>query len=178
MVFLYVLIVILGICIDVYFAYQFSAAAQEKGYGEGRYFWLCLLFGLPGWLLVCALPDTGHDEKIGELTAQLSRLNDELKATRVQQANQPRTEPRELPRTQAPAAPKAVPLSSAPQQPVRPSTPPASKPSQATSAAPLQEGEKLRPLPGSAPGTVVCPKCGEQQREGRSRCWACGVLFE
>ena len=126
MVFLYVLIVILGICIDVYFAYQFSAAAAEKGYGEGRYFWLCLLFGLPGWLLVCALPDTGHDEKIGELTAQLSRLNDELNASRVQRASGPDTSPRELPRTQAPAAPKAVPLSSAPQQPVRPSTPPAS----------------------------------------------------
>ena len=174
---IYVLSVIIGIVVSVLLAFQFSSAAEQKGYGESRYFWLCLLLGLPGWLLVCALPDKSRDEDMARLESELHSLTDELRASRIgspERSGGART----LPHTQSPAAPRAVPLSSAQSQSVRAPAPSASNPSQATDAAPLGENGAVRPTPGTAPGTIVCPRCGEVQREGRSRCWSCGVMFE
>ncbi len=44
--------VLLAVC-----AWQFQKIAAKKGHPERRWFWLCLLLGLPGWLMVVALPD-------------------------------------------------------------------------------------------------------------------------
>ena len=54
-----VIILILGgaIFLSIWIAMQFSNAAKAKGYYQSRYFWLCFLFGLTGYLLVIALPD-------------------------------------------------------------------------------------------------------------------------
>ena len=49
--------VLIGIVVHIVFAFLFRNAARMKGHTERRYFWLCLVFGLPGWILVAALPD-------------------------------------------------------------------------------------------------------------------------
>lgn len=55
----------LAICIAAlvllwFVAKCFYEAAKEKGYHSKKYLWLCFWLGLPGWLLVCALPDRGN----------------------------------------------------------------------------------------------------------------------
>ena len=52
-----VLILVLAVIVHVVFAFLFRNAARMKGHPMWRYFFLCLLFGLPGWILVAALPD-------------------------------------------------------------------------------------------------------------------------
>lgn len=58
-VILFVVLFLLYLLLSFYIAYQFSEVASEKGYHDNKYLWLCFLLGLPGWLLVCALPDRG-----------------------------------------------------------------------------------------------------------------------
>ncbi len=53
----WILIAFIWIAIDAFLASEFMDAAEEKGYDDRKYFWFCLLFGLPGWMLVIALPD-------------------------------------------------------------------------------------------------------------------------
>lgn len=38
-------------------ANEFSKIAAMKGHKEGKWFWLCLIFGIVGWLMIIALPD-------------------------------------------------------------------------------------------------------------------------
>ena len=52
-----VIAVVLAVIVHVVFAFLFRNAARMKGHPQRRYFWLCLVFGLPGWILVAALPD-------------------------------------------------------------------------------------------------------------------------
>ena len=51
--------IILYLCIAYFLAVQFAEAASEKGYNSSKYLWISLLFGVAGWILVCALPDRG-----------------------------------------------------------------------------------------------------------------------
>lgn len=51
---------IIGLCILYYIAKQFFEVAKAKGYNDSKYLWICFWLGLPGWLLVCALPDRGN----------------------------------------------------------------------------------------------------------------------
>lgn len=55
-----ILALIIDLCASYFLAGQFSEAASEKGYHSRKYFWISFLLGLPGWLLVMALPDRGH----------------------------------------------------------------------------------------------------------------------
>ena len=57
LVFLYLLIAAAFIVLDYFIAKWFFEAAEEKGYHNKKYFWICFLLGAAGWILVCALPD-------------------------------------------------------------------------------------------------------------------------
>lgn len=48
---------ILLIWIDYLVSNEFYLAAQAKGYARKKYFWICFLLGVIGYLLVIALPD-------------------------------------------------------------------------------------------------------------------------
>jgi hypothetical protein len=50
-------------------AAEFSEVASEKGYTSKKYYWICLLLGIAGYILVCALPDRGN---------RTSAISDEL----------------------------------------------------------------------------------------------------
>ena len=65
----WILIAFIWIAIDAFLASEFMDAAEEKGYDDRKYFWFCLLFGLPGWMLVIALPD--RPGRMGRQTAKL-----------------------------------------------------------------------------------------------------------
>ena len=54
---LYILGFIIAIVVDVIIARAFADVAEDKGHTESKYFWMCVLFGIPGYLLVIALPD-------------------------------------------------------------------------------------------------------------------------
>lgn len=56
-------IVAAAIWVAWYIALQFQVAAKDKGYIEKKYFWLCFLLGMVGYLLVVALPDRGKAAK-------------------------------------------------------------------------------------------------------------------
>lgn len=56
MVFLLIVIALLFV-LSYFIAKWFNEVAEEKGYYDNKYFWICFLLNLPGWLLVVALPD-------------------------------------------------------------------------------------------------------------------------
>lgn len=54
---LYLLVVLALYFVLLYFiAKWFFEVVEEKGYHDKKYFWICFWLGLPGWLLVIALP--------------------------------------------------------------------------------------------------------------------------
>ena len=73
---LYVLAGIVVIGIDVYIAWLFQNAAEEKGHGDQKYFWICLLLGLPGWIYVAALPDVASKRVIMNALKELKPQTD------------------------------------------------------------------------------------------------------
>ena len=48
---------VLLLALSYFLAKCFAEVAEEKGYYDDKYFWICFLLNLPGWLLVVALPD-------------------------------------------------------------------------------------------------------------------------
>jgi hypothetical protein len=58
--------VVIGV--DYLLAKEFQAAALAKGYAQKKYFWLCFLLGMMGYILVVALPDRGNTHKAMEET--------------------------------------------------------------------------------------------------------------
>lgn len=50
----------LWIFIDAYVSELFYNVAADKGYSDRKYYRICFWLGLPGWLLVCAMPDRGN----------------------------------------------------------------------------------------------------------------------
>lgn len=56
--------VLVGLCLYLwifwYLAKQFFEIAKAKGYSDRKYLWICFWLGLPGWLLVIALPDRAN----------------------------------------------------------------------------------------------------------------------
>lgn len=63
LVFLYLLIAAAFIVLDYFIAKWFFEAAEEKGYHDKKYFWICFWLGAAGWILVCALPDRGNSSQ-------------------------------------------------------------------------------------------------------------------
>lgn len=64
LIFLGLVLLILSIWIDYLVAKEFCVAAKLKGYSEKKYFWICFLLGLVGYLLIIALPDRGDNQRI------------------------------------------------------------------------------------------------------------------
>lgn len=58
-----VILAIVAILILFYIAYQFYSVACDKGYNEMKYFWICFLLPIVGYMLVIALPDRGEKEQ-------------------------------------------------------------------------------------------------------------------
>ena len=63
MILLYIIIWVVALIIQYFVAKQFESAAADKGYQGSRFFHLSFWLGLPGWLLVIALPDRGSNNK-------------------------------------------------------------------------------------------------------------------
>ena len=63
MIILYIIILALAILLNYFVAKQFQSAAADKGYLGDKFFHLPFWFGLPGWLLVIALPDRGSSNE-------------------------------------------------------------------------------------------------------------------
>lgn len=70
MAFLILLAIGLVVCFSLILANEFAKIATAKGYTYNKYFWLCFLFSIAGYLLVIALPDINarvEDKKEFEL---------------------------------------------------------------------------------------------------------------
>ena len=70
--FIYVLIGIALIIINLYISALFDEVAAHKGFDERKYFWICFFFGIAGYLLVVALPDL--NDRIAPQSTQPSSL--------------------------------------------------------------------------------------------------------
>lgn len=46
-----------------FMAKEFYRVAKDKGYPQKKYFWVCFLLGIVGYLLVIALPDRANSNK-------------------------------------------------------------------------------------------------------------------
>ena len=57
------LILVFWIVITSILAEQFYEVAQEKGYDDRKYFRICFWLGLPGYLLVIALPNRSNSQQ-------------------------------------------------------------------------------------------------------------------
>ena len=56
-IFIYIIILAVVLVINHYIANQFYNNAVLKGHNERKYYWICFLLGLVGYLLVISLPD-------------------------------------------------------------------------------------------------------------------------
>lgn len=62
MVIVYLLLLAFIVALDYFIAKWFCEAAQEKGYHDKKYFWICFLLGAIGYLLIIALPDRKNNQ--------------------------------------------------------------------------------------------------------------------
>lgn len=56
-VFVIAFAIVLMLALSWFLAREFYKVARDKGYKERKFFWICFLLGLPGWILVAAMPD-------------------------------------------------------------------------------------------------------------------------
>ncbi len=54
-----VLLVMVVLAVSWYLAGEFHRAAVARGWPQKKYFWICFLLPIAGYLLVLALPDRG-----------------------------------------------------------------------------------------------------------------------
>lgn len=66
------LVVALGV--SYYIAQQFQGIAEYKGYSEKKYLWICFFLGIPGYLLVIALPDRNAQPTDGTAQSALHHI--------------------------------------------------------------------------------------------------------
>lgn len=55
--FAYLVIIAVVVCVHIICTKSFADVAEEKGFTDKKYLWLCLLLPPVGYLLVIALPD-------------------------------------------------------------------------------------------------------------------------
>lgn len=67
-------VIVLYFYLAFYLAQCFTDVAGAKGFREKRYFWVCFLFPIAGYLLVIALPDRGVVNP--QANNELPELND------------------------------------------------------------------------------------------------------
>lgn len=51
-----IILIVVALYVDYLIAREFSNAAEDKGYPEQKYLWICFFLGPIGYLLVIALP--------------------------------------------------------------------------------------------------------------------------
>lgn len=61
-VFICLLVAVICFTLAYYIAKWFYEVAEEKGYHNKKYFWICFWLGWIGYLLVVALPDRGNQK--------------------------------------------------------------------------------------------------------------------
>ena len=52
-----IFLLIVYFALMIWIAKEFQYVSQKKGYTSNRYFWICLIIPLAGWILVAALPE-------------------------------------------------------------------------------------------------------------------------
>ena len=157
---LYILLAIVGVAIEVMVALEIETAANEKGYEGKKYFWYALLFGPAGWAIVIALPDRKTRASLDAIGKLLEKTGDGQRDRAPGSAPAgPGAAKREAP--VAAPAPEKVPERD-------------TVPEQSEQAAPTGPQAPVR---AAKAGMVICPACGQEQPEGRSVCWNCGVRF-
>lgn len=63
MAIVYLLVLAIIIVLAYYIAKWFFEVAEEKGYHDRKYFWICFWLGIVGYLLVVAMPDRGNGQQ-------------------------------------------------------------------------------------------------------------------
>lgn len=61
---LWILAVIAFFVVSWFMAGEFHKIAQDKGYREKKYFWICFFLTVVGYLLVCAMPDRSLGQNV------------------------------------------------------------------------------------------------------------------
>lgn len=75
-----ILFIIIELIIRIIFASRFADIAEEKHQDRSLAFWLCFLFGLPGWLYVIALPNKKVYNDIHSIKQALDSIDNRNKA--------------------------------------------------------------------------------------------------
>ena len=67
-----ILVSIIALVVNIYFCLHFANRAYEKGHSNVKYFWICIFFGVLGYVWVAALPDEVMERRIANLEKQIS----------------------------------------------------------------------------------------------------------
>ena len=74
MLFVYIIVLIIAIVINIAISSKFSDIAYEKGYDGQPYFWLCFFLGVVGYTMVAALPDLELYRNLDEVSASAPKV--------------------------------------------------------------------------------------------------------
>lgn len=67
LIFLYILVAIVALVINIIICTKFADIAADKGYSHSSYFWCCFFLGITGYIMVAALPDLSLYSAIREV---------------------------------------------------------------------------------------------------------------
>ena len=148
----FVIGLIIGLLVLFFAAGEFQSIAEMKGHESRRYFWWTFLTGVPGMLMVIALPDRNAPAP----AAQAPRP--QAYAPTLRSPASPAASPAQAPTPASASAPVSVTQQSGQRHAVQRSDMP---------VAPvlLEDGREK------------CPVCGTVQRAERNLCMDCGSPF-
>ena len=72
--FVWIIIIVAALAIDVAVSLEFMKIADMKGHDGQRYFWWCFFLLAFGSLMVIALPDRNAEQKSGTVTETVDEL--------------------------------------------------------------------------------------------------------
>lgn len=58
-----IVMVVISLVVDMVISSLFGMIAEMKGHSRQMYRWICFFLGLPGWIMVAALPDRAKKSK-------------------------------------------------------------------------------------------------------------------
>lgn len=148
--FWYILFAVIGLVFDYVIAAEMKSIAESKGCKTSkRYFWFCFLLGLPGWLMVVALPNQKKENLLQTL------INDQHNSQ--VQTSKPEKE--------------KIQISHVKEKPATLSN------SQNTSKGSAPIAERTAAAVAVDDKTIKCTQCSTVQNAGRRVCWECGATF-
>lgn len=82
-IFLWILLLVIVIAIDWFLATLAANIADQKGYDDEhtKFFWICFLFGIIGYILVAALPDRNLQTEIKHLAKAMQSGDSDTTST-------------------------------------------------------------------------------------------------